>query len=98
MIYFPKHFTPLPKYPGYYWHLEEKKLYSIKVAGILKPMKPRKLHPAALRYSFGKSLLGGIKTGDTYYQISVDGVPKYISFYELNKLVLEDHEIPKRSN
>ena len=38
MVTFPNDFVAI-KYPGYFWNLKEKKLYSIKVDGILRPLK-----------------------------------------------------------
>lgn len=42
MIIFREDFVTIPNYPGYYWSIFEKKLYSIKVDGILKPLKSHK--------------------------------------------------------
>jgi len=38
MISLPEGFIST-RYPGYFWHFNEKKLYSIKVTGELKPLK-----------------------------------------------------------
>jgi hypothetical protein len=38
MITFPPEFTALV-YPGYYWNTKNQKLYSIKVTGVLRPLK-----------------------------------------------------------
>lgn len=38
MVKFPKHFVQLDPFPGYYWHTEEKHLYSIKVTGVLRKL------------------------------------------------------------
>ena len=37
MVTLPKDFVAT-RYPGYFWNVVEKKLYSIKVTGELKPM------------------------------------------------------------
>jgi len=42
MIKFPEAFVQLDRYPGYYWHTEEKQLYSIKISGVLHKMVKRK--------------------------------------------------------
>lgn len=38
MIKFPPEFTAT-KYPGYFWNINEQRLYSIKIDGVLKPLK-----------------------------------------------------------
>lgn len=43
MVTFPKEFSALEKYPGYFWHTEEKALYSVKVVGSLRPLARRQL-------------------------------------------------------
>ena len=37
MVTLPDNFT-MTKYPGYFWNVLDKKLYSIKVTGELKPL------------------------------------------------------------
>jgi hypothetical protein len=41
MIVLPPGFVST-RYAGYFWHIPEKKLYSCKVDGVLKPMKIKK--------------------------------------------------------
>lgn len=41
MVTLPKDFVAT-RYPGYFWNVVEKKLYSIKVTGELRPMKFQK--------------------------------------------------------
>jgi hypothetical protein len=38
MVTLPKDFVAT-RYPGYFWNVVEKKLYTIKVSGELRPMK-----------------------------------------------------------
>lgn len=60
MVTLPKDFVAT-RYPGYFWNVKEKKLYTIKVSGELRPM------------AFNK---GGRFYGVTHlpgYQISVNG-------------------------
>ena len=38
MITFPPYFTAI-KFPGYFWNTVDKQLYTIKVTGILRPLK-----------------------------------------------------------
>ena len=41
MVTFPSDFVQL-SFPGYYWNISEKALYTCKVSGILRPMKLQK--------------------------------------------------------
>lgn len=62
------------RYPGYFWNVKEKKLYSIKVTGELKPM------------SFNK---GGRFYGrviEPGYKISVNGTRRKYTLNYLNSL------------
>ena len=63
MVTLPKDFVST-KYPGYFWHIEEKRLYSVKVTGTLKP-----LHFNKPNY-WNNGMAG--------YQVSVDGHKKYL--------------------
>lgn len=38
MVILPSDFTAI-KYPGYFWNIKEKKLYTMKVTGVLRPLK-----------------------------------------------------------
>lgn len=71
MIKFPPEFTALI-YPGYFWNVRDKKLYSVKVNGILKPLKLQRAH----RYNH--YVVG--------YQISVDGNKRYVPLDKLLKV------------
>jgi len=79
MITLPPPFTAT-KYPGYFWHTEEKKLYSIKMSGELSEL--RKVMPNRWNHL---PMPG--------YTISYKGLRKYMSIGYLNKLTLEDSEI-----
>jgi hypothetical protein len=70
MITFPPEFTAL-KYPGYFWNTKDQQLYSIKVSGILRPLKFQR----ANQYNHG---VAG-------YQISVNGRKKHIPVDLLKK-------------
>ena len=60
MVTMPKDFVAT-RYPGYFWNVKEKKLYSIKVTGELRPMA----------FHRGGTFFGNrIEPG---YQISVNG-------------------------
>ncbi len=69
MITFPEQFVKL-KHPGYFWNTEEKRLYSIKIGGVLKPMK---LH----QYIKGKN---GSLMSFPHYRISQDGRSKSLGY------------------
>lgn len=38
MVTLPKEFVAT-KFPGYFWHTVEQKLYTLKVTGVLRPLK-----------------------------------------------------------
>lgn len=67
MIQFPEHFIPLKKYPGYYWNDQNKKLYSIKVSGVLKELKLN--NPV---------YYPNISISDPYYSISHNGIRRLV--------------------
>jgi hypothetical protein len=60
MVTLPKEFVST-RYPGYFWNVVEKKLYSIKVTGELRPM------------AFHKGGNFGWVRVEPGYQISVSG-------------------------
>lgn len=71
----PDRFVPT-KYPGYFWDIEHKKLYSIKVSGELTPLKLQKggyYHP----------VIGKIPP---HYKVSYKGFPKTYTLDYLNGL------------
>jgi hypothetical protein len=73
MVTLPKEFVAT-RYPGYFWNVVEKKLYSLKVTGELKPM------------AFFK---GGTWYGISHepgYKLSVNGVRRKYTMDYLNKL------------
>lgn len=78
MIIAPIGFTPT-KYAGYYYHINEQRLYSIK-SGILKPIK----HQPPSYWNKGH---GG-------YTISHCGKKRWLCDQYLNKLQIEDYVIP----
>lgn len=65
MIRFPVEFIAT-KYPGYFWNMNNKTLYSIKTNGILTPMKKH------LPSKWSKIVC-------PYYQVSVKGCRKYLT-------------------
>ena len=73
MVTLPKDFVAT-RYPGYFWNVVEKKLYSIKVTGELKPMTFDK----GGRF-YGRDILPG-------YRISVNGRKGKMTMEYLGKL------------
>ena len=62
------------RYPGYFWNVKEKKLYTLKVTGELRPMKFQK----GGRF-YGRIIEPG-------YKISVNGVRRKYNMKYLNSL------------
>ena len=73
MIVFPPEFVPT-RYPGYFWNTAEKKLYSIKVTGELRPLKFDKGG-----CFFGKNIQPG-------YRVSVKGERRKMTMAYLGAL------------
>jgi hypothetical protein len=93
MIKFPATLTPVPKLPGYFWDVNSHKLYSIKIAGILRELKLQRFHPS-FRYNRGTRL----KPGDLYYALSHLGRRQYMPVSTLKKLKLLDYTMPVHHN
>lgn len=80
MITFPPEFTAI-KYPGYYWHTVEQKLYTMKVTGVLRPLK---MSPAN---HFNHGIAG--------YKISHKGKHRYMPEHVLKKITkAKDSVVP----
>lgn len=88
MISFQKTLTPT-KYPGYYWDVESKKLYSFKIGGVLKEMKLLKLPYFLKRNVYFKNMYVGQK----YYRLSHKGRTVYLTYDYLEKLKIKDYTI-----
>lgn len=71
MVTLPKGFVAT-QYPGYFWHLTEHRLYSIKVSGMLQPLRFD-------RSSVWNNWLAG-------YRVSVNGRRRLITPAYLMKL------------
>lgn len=85
-IIFPPYFRALKGYPGYFWHLEEQKLYSMKVQGILKPLA---------RYDRWYNRHNRTYETWDYYQLSVRGRPVNIGVDKILKILEDPHMIPR---
>lgn len=95
MIRFPDHFVEL-KYPGYYYHTVEKELYSIKVSGILTPLKLQKKNVQRINGQL-------VFENREHWKISVNGKSKKIFKDVLEKVEWElleaaGHIIPTRKS
>lgn len=78
MVTLPKEFVALPQ-PGYFWNLNDQKLYSCKVTGMLKPLKISSLglwHNG--RWNADRTVPG--------YWMSEKKKRKFISLVDLKKL------------
>lgn len=75
----PEHFVAV-KYPGYFYHLIEKKLYSLKMTGMLYPLK----YSRPCKWNEYK---GG-------YRVSVNGIRRLISDEYLCKVTARHSIIP----
>lgn len=84
MIKFPDGFIALKRYPGYFWNPNEKRLYSIKVNGILTPLTVNQgRYPPWIR-ELGK-----------HYQVSVKGRRRYIPLNEIERFLVDgEYEVP----
>ena len=74
MVTLPKEFVAI-QYPGYFFNIEDEKLYSVKVSGALKPL--------ALNKGWNYALKIYCEVG---YNISVNGRKRHIELSELRKL------------
>ena len=83
-IEFPPYFRALKNLPGYLWHIEEKRLYSLKIGGVLRPLKMQK-------YDW--------KTGRPihweHYQISTKGRRFSIGVNRIERMIEAPHIIPQ---
>jgi hypothetical protein len=77
VIRFPEGFVTT-YWPGYFWHLEQERLYSIK-SGVLKELKQR---PAYYTRHFGRL----VKVDEPNYQISVCGRRILVQISRLKRL------------
>ncbi len=76
------------KYPGYFFNVEDEKLYSLKIDGILKPLKK---HTPTYFNQLGRFTNAGA------FQCSVKGQRRWLSLEQLRKLKDNDTLIPVRS-
>tara|TARA_B100000508_G_C11378828_1_gene237531 strand:- start:178 stop:522 length:345 start_codon:yes stop_codon:yes gene_type:complete len=76
-------FVPIPKNPGYFWNKQERRLYSIKIAGAPRALKQQK-------YIFGKSWKTQkprVMAEKPHYKISENGQVKVLTVEQIERLV-----------
>ena len=83
MVTLPLEFVAT-KYPGYFWNLDTRTLFSLKVTGVLRELK--KVHPN--RFS---------RITESGYYVSVRGAKKFLPLSYLLSLVPKDSRIPVES-
>lgn len=82
MVVLPSGFVQLDHLPGYYWHVEQKKLYSVKISGVLTPLK--------LRKAFFGFVRGRRVEHPAGYTVSQKGRRRLVSLEYLEKLQVPD--------
>lgn len=87
-VKFPDGFIAFKKYPGYFYRKDTNQIYSIKIDGILKPLKTKK----ADRYHLAK--FSGINLGDEFVTISCQGKSKIIFLHSVEKKLNYNYVIP----
>lgn len=80
MVTLPPNFTAT-KFPGYFWNVEDQQLYSIKIHGVLRPLKI--IQPNNFNMLPRPA-----------YRVSVKGRRRLLFLDDLKKLTLEDSEVP----
>lgn len=80
MVTLPPEYTAT-KYFGYFWNTKEQRLYSIKIGGILRPLKVTK--PNRWNELPGPA-----------YRVSDKGWKRYLLVSDLKKLTTQDSIIP----
>ena len=84
MISFPENFIATP-WDGYFWNTKEQILYSIKIGGVLKPLKVK------VPNYFNRATL-------PFYELSINGRPKYVSIAHLKILQEKPYTIKIKEN
>lgn len=91
MIVFPVGFIET-RYPGYYFEPSSNQLYSIKITGMLKPLKPQKYWNPNNNYRGNAS--SGLIHGEGGYQVSHKGRRHFMPLRELKLLKPSAYIIP----
>lgn len=88
MITLPEGFTAT-KYPGYFFHVADRELYSIKIGGVMRKLK---------RINYGKACvfvpyMWKMECDTWCWQVSVKGHKKYLTDRYLYSLSIKDSVI-----
>ena len=92
MVTLPKRFVAT-KYPGYFWDMQAKMLYSIKMTGVLKPLKYQKTLLTMTKGGFIQPLMHGKHLGG--YNVSHQGRKRRLTDEYLYGLTYTDSVIPE---
>lgn len=85
------------KYPGYFFNSDDEQLYSLKVDGVLKPLKFHKPNHFNHLFNFPVKLRDGSRVWTTGgYYVSVKGNKKFYPIEALKDLVPTNVTIPVR--
>jgi len=94
MITLPKEFVAT-KFPGYFFNRNDQKLYSLKISGVLKPLKyytPNRWNHIG---RFPSKLKDGTKVySNGGYRVSVEGRLKFYAIEQLKEIEEHDATIP----
>ena len=71
MITFPDGFVAT-RFPGYFWNIKDEKLYTMKVTGVLRPM--RRCDPAPYE-----------ENGQASYRVSVQGIRMRLTISQIKR-------------
>ena len=83
------------KYPGYFFNISDEKLYSMKIDGVLKPLKFYKPNQFNHLWRHMLTLADGSKvTTEGGYYCSVKGMRRFYPIERLKELKPEPHVIP----
>jgi len=89
LVTLPPEFVAIDEYPGYFWNIDEQRLYSIKIGGVLKRLRwQRPNHYNKLREKFPDV---NVQYG---YQLSHEGKRFWVHDQYLKNLEYKDSVIP----
>lgn len=77
------------EYPGYFFNSDDQKLYTMKITGVLRPLKFHKPNRWNHMYLWHRG--AGTEGG---FQVSFEGRKKWLLIEDLRKLTEHDAEIP----
>jgi hypothetical protein len=92
-IQFPEGFVALKKLPGYFFNTQSKQLFSLKVTGVLRPLK-RQIASSKTVGAMAKHGLRDVAIGEGYYNISHKGKKKTLLERRISAKLDFNHVIP----